>query len=57
MVSGFTTLQNYREKKFKIKNILHELPIIDHIGIACINYFKKKIKLDILVMPQRIIKQ
>jgi GrpB-like predicted nucleotidyltransferase (UPF0157 family) len=57
MVSGFTTLQNYREKKFKIKNILHELPIIDHIGIACINYLKKKIKLDILVMPQRIIKQ
>jgi hypothetical protein len=37
MVLEFPTLKNYRETKFKTKNVLHELPIIDHIGIACIN--------------------
>jgi hypothetical protein len=42
MVSEFTTLQNYRETKFKIKNVLHKLPIINLIGIACIN--SKKIR-------------
>jgi hypothetical protein len=45
MVSEWMTLQNYKETKFKTKNVLHWLPIIDNIDIACIN-FKETVKVS-----------